>query len=116
MTIVNPSPALMPSILSMVKRVKRECGQTEPTTLVATTDKQSLLVLDALNDAASEIYARKRWEWNESIYGVNLVAGTFQYALPSDFQRMVKDPKVEGYTVTPLDELTFHQSLTSAHI
>ncbi len=108
MTNVTPTPAIMPSILSMVKRVKRECGQPEPTTLVGTTDKQALIVLDALNDATNDIFTRKRWEWNESLYGLNLVAGSSQYNLPADFMRMAKDPKVGGLTVKVLDETDFH--------
>lgn len=101
MTIVSQTPALMPSILSMVKRVKRECGLPQPTTLVSTTDQDSLVVLDALNDATTEIYMRKRWETIECLYGVPLVAAQTQYALPADFGRMATGPKSAGVPMTP---------------
>lgn len=104
MTNVLPSPSLMPSILTMVKRVKRECGLPEPTTLVATTDKTAIVALDALNDAAVDIYSRKRWEWQESLYGVTLVSGTTQYALPADFMRLAQPPEAGGYPVQGLTE------------
>lgn len=104
MTTVTPTPSLMPSILTMVKRVKRECGLPEPITLVATTDKTAIVALDALSDAAVDIYSRKRWEWQESLYSVSLVAGTTQYALPADFQRLAQPPEAGGYPVAGLTE------------
>ena len=118
MTIVLQTPAQMPSILDMVKRVKRECGLPEPVTLVGTTDKTALVALDALNDASVDIYSRKRWEWQESLYGLPLVAGTVQYSLPADFQRMAQDPKSAGYPIQGLteeewDQIVPGQALTS---
>ena len=109
MTNVLPSPSLMPSILTMVKRVKRECGLPEPTTLVGTTDKTALVALEGLNDATVDIYSRKRWEWQESLYGVTLVAGTTQYALPADFMRMAQPPEAGGYPITGLTEEEWNQ-------
>ena len=109
MTIVSPTPSLMPSILSMVQRVKRECGLPEPTTLVGTTDKTAIVALDALNDAAVDIYSRKRWEWQESLYGITLVAGTAQYALPADFMRMAQPPEAGGYPIVGLTEEEWYQ-------
>jgi len=114
MTIVTQTPTQMPSILEMVKRVKRECGLPEPTTLVGTTDKQALIALDALNDAANDIFGRKRWEWQESLFGLQLQSGVVQYNLPADFQRMSKDPIVNGVTVKPMDPVDFYSLPTGA--
>jgi len=109
MTNVSQVPSLMPSILSLVQRVKRECGLPEPSTLIGTTDKTAIVALDALNDCAVDIYSRKRWEWQESLYGVPLVAGTVQYALPTDFQRMAQPPMSAGYPVQWLTEEEWYQ-------
>jgi hypothetical protein len=104
MTNVNLSPSLMPSILAMVKRVKRECGLPQPSTLVATTDQAALVALAALNDAAVDIYMRHRWEWKQSLYAVPLVATVSQYALPSDFERLCIEPRAAGYPIQGLSQ------------
>lgn len=111
MTNVTQTPVQMPSILSMVQRVKRECGLTEPTTLAGTTDKQSLIVLDALSDATVEIFVRKRWEWRESVYGLVLTAGVSQYPLPADFEQIAQDPKSAGYPIKGQTEEEWQQSV-----
>lgn len=115
MTTVAQTPPQMPSILSMVQRVKRECGETIPTTLVGTTNKGDLVTLDALNDAANDIYHRKRWEWNESLYGLKLESGHSQYPLPYDFMRMAQEPKLGGTILQYMEEADFYEVYGTGH-
>jgi hypothetical protein len=113
MTTVTATPSLAPSILYLVQRVKRECGLPTPTTLIGTTDQTALVAISALNDAVVEIYTRNRWEWKQSLYAVPLVAGTTQYPLPNDFERICIDPKSGGYPVTGLSQEEWQQILPS---
>ena len=116
MTNVLQVPSQMPSILAMVQRVKRECGLPVPTTLVGTTDQTALVVLEALNDATVDIYMRARWEWKQCLYGLPLVAGTTQYALPADFERMCIDPKSAGYPISGLSQEEWQQQIPAVSI
>jgi len=114
MTIVIQTPPLMPSILAMVKRVKREVGLPTPTTLVNTSDQVSLVALSALNDACTEIYGRAKWEWKQSLYAFALVAGTTQYPVPADFERECISPKAAGYPITGLTQEEWQQIIPSS--
>lgn len=109
MTNVLPTPSIMPSILAMVQRVKRECGLPVPTTLVGTTDQQAIVALMALNDGANDIWNRKRWEWKQCLTAIPLVAGTVQYALPADFERECIPPTAGGYPVKGLTQEEWQQ-------
>ena len=116
MTNVLQTPSQMPSILAMVQRVKRECGLPEPTTLIGTTDKTAIVVLDALNDATVDVYMRNRWEWKQCLYGLPLQTNVTQYALPSDFERMCIDPKSAGYPISGLSQEEWQQQIPAVSI
>jgi hypothetical protein len=77
---------------TLANRVLRECGRAIKSTFVDTTDPQATIAYDAVLDGYADIWFRNRWEWQRYETSIALVAGTDEYPLPVNFQRMAVAP------------------------
>jgi hypothetical protein len=82
----------LPSMKDLANRVLRECGRPVKTTFVATTDPQAIMAYDGVLDGYADIWFRNRWEWQRYEASVPMVAGSDEYPLPANFQRMAVAP------------------------
>lgn len=82
----------LPSMKDLANRVLRECGRPVKSTFVATTDPQAIMAYDGVQDAYADLWFRNRWEWQRYEASIALVAGSDEYPLPSNFQRMAVAP------------------------
>lgn len=99
------SYTVMPSVLTMTNTVLRECGQPSVASLSPGT-KISTVVLDALNDAAADIYNRGRFEFMKTDYTFALTADEDEYTLPANFGRLELPLRVSTATSTTFVERT----------
>lgn len=99
------SYTVMPSVLTMTNTVLRECGHP-PVSSLSPGTKVSAVVLDALNDAAADVYNRGRFEFMKTDYTFALVAGQDEYNLPSNFGQMELPLRVATATSTNFKERT----------
>lgn len=84
--------AALPSMKDLANRVLRECGRPVKSTFVATTDPQAIMAYDGVQDAYADLWFRSRWEWQRYEASIALMAGSDEYPLPSNFQRMAVAP------------------------
>lgn len=77
----------LPSCLTMVNRVLEDSGDLAVASLNP-GNKRSKIVLEAMNDACSEIWMRERWPWQRYTAYIPLVASVSDYPLPADFGRL----------------------------
>jgi hypothetical protein len=54
------------------------------------------IIVDALNDAVSDIYYRNRWNWAKGSFNVQWNSTTNEYALPGNFMRMAYEPAINS--------------------
>lgn len=95
----------MPSCLTLVNAILKEIGAPGATSLYP-GNKNSDIVLEALNDVTADIYNRGRFEFQKTDYTFALVAGQNEYALPADFIRMQLPLRVTGSTMATMIERT----------
>jgi hypothetical protein len=82
----------MPTLLSLVSRVRREV--TKETLVTLNDDATNNLIVDNLNDAVDDIYFRAKWSWAKSLGNIVLVAGQSEYTLPANFHRMASEVEI----------------------
>lgn len=85
----------LPTCLEMVQRVQEECGDIPVTSLNPGT-RRSKIALEGLNDACVAIWGAARWSWQRYDLNLTLVAGTSEYTLPSDFDRLAEPPRLSA--------------------
>ena len=91
----------------LANRVLRESGRPVKSTFVATTDPQAIIAYDGILDGYADLWFRNRWEWQRYETSIAMVAGTDEYPLPTNFQRMATRPWLGPLkTSGQLNELT----------
>lgn len=102
MSVVQSSSLAVPLALDLVNRVQRECGVEQIVTM-ASPNKRSEVVREALNDAVVDIYNRARWEWLVTTHNIRIIAGRDQYQLPQNFDRLARPVQISN---VPMKEYT----------
>lgn len=100
-TVVTTNPVGMPSLLSLVSRVRREV--TKETLSSLNDDATNNLIVDNLNDAVDDIYFRAKWSWAKTVGNLVLVAGTSEYTLPANFHRMASEVEIGATKLREVD-------------
>jgi hypothetical protein len=93
--VVVSGGAVTPNLLTLVNRVRNECGIESVASSAATYDLRCVVTADAINDALSYINDAHRWPWQVRLTYIPLVAGTYEYSLPADFGRLCTAPKYD---------------------
>lgn len=91
-TVINTNPTGMPTLLSLVSRVRREV--TKETLATLTNDAVNNIIVDNLNDAVEDIYFRAKWSWAKVTGALTLVAAQSDYTLPADFHSMATEVEI----------------------
>jgi hypothetical protein len=78
------------SVLTIAQGVADDVGLNRPTALIGSTDATSIRFLRAINLVGKKLATMK---WDELIKEATITTanGTFQYALPTDYDSMVND-------------------------
>lgn len=76
------------SLLTVVQNVCREVGLTVPSVAYASTNRQTLQIVQLATRAGQRL-AKKDWTVLQKEYTFSTVASTASYALPSDYDRMI---------------------------
>lgn len=76
------------SLLTVAQAVAEEVGLPAPTAVIGSTDKTAKLLLRLINRAGKRL-AKKNWTVLQKEYTFSTADGTADYALPSDFDRLL---------------------------
>lgn len=93
-TLAGNTVGVMPSLLSLASRIRREVTKESLTSL--NDDPINNVIVDAVNDSVEDIYYRNRWNWAKVIWNLVWVAAQSEYALPGDFQRLSTEPVINN--------------------
>lgn len=90
------------SLLTIVEDACNEIGIPQPTTVIANTDEQIAKLL-ALSNRGGRAYARDfDWTVLERLHTFTTTASTSDYALPSDYSRLLRDTEWDRANKRPL--------------
>jgi hypothetical protein len=79
------------SLLSIVQDASDRLGLTRPSTVVTSSDENARVLLGMAQEEGKTLYDRHTWQVLQTEYTFPTVAATVSYALPSDFDQIIKD-------------------------
>ncbi len=100
-TVSSTGTLQFPTLFELTKRIRREV--TRETLATLNDDPVNNVIVDSINDGVEDIYYKNRWNWKKLVFGIHLVAGQRDYALPPDFYQIATEPTYNGLLMTEVE-------------
>lgn len=88
-TVLKTTGYTTPTLLALVSRCRREVTKESLTTL--NDDPINNVLIDAINDAVSDIYFKSRWNWRKQSWNILWTSAQTDYPLPADFDQLATE-------------------------
>jgi len=88
-TVLKTTGYTTPTLLALVSRCRREVTKESLTTL--NDDPINNVLVDAINDAVSDVYFKSRWNWRKQSWNILWTSAQTDYPLPADFDQLATE-------------------------
>lgn len=79
------------TLLTIVRNATDRLGLTRPSSVIASTDQNTLTLLGLAQEEGKDLASRHSWQSLQAEYTFPTVASTASYALPTDFDRIITE-------------------------